>query len=218
MTKTGKKIIFIILAIVIVGITSASFIVMAINNNIYNPEPKIESFEECAKYYEVMESDPMQCRTPDGRNFVEQKEEDENDEVFCTMIYAPVCGVDGVTYGNRCVAEQQENVEVAYEGECGKENAFSEPRICTREYMPVCGLDGVTYGNRCEAGDMGIAYEGECKSSESNEIITCTEEQKKAEFCTLEYAPVCGSDGITHGNKCAACASEGVEYYRIGEC
>lgn len=31
----------------------------------------VTNFEECAKVYPVMESYPAQCRTPDGRHFVQ---------------------------------------------------------------------------------------------------------------------------------------------------
>lgn len=38
-------------------------------------------------------------------------------EVHCTDIYIPVCGIDGVTYGNPCEAERA-GVDIAYDGEC----------------------------------------------------------------------------------------------------
>lgn len=46
----------------------------------------------------------------------------------------------------------------------------------------------------------------------------CTEAEKSAEVCTLEYNPVCGDNGVTYGNGCQACASGEISYYVLGEC
>ena len=46
--------------------------------------------------------------------------------IICLTLYDPVCGVDGVTYGNSCNAEAAK-VEVAYEGECKKPTTTAAP-------------------------------------------------------------------------------------------
>ena len=58
---------------------------------------------------------------------------DEN-PVACTMQWEPMCGVDGVTYGNSCMLAASE-VELDYEGECVAEiitvNSHIMPKTAT---------------------------------------------------------------------------------------
>jgi hypothetical protein len=85
-----------------------------------------------------------------------------------------------------------------------------------------------SYPRKCRAGDITFVE----LSGTSPKFHECTEEERQAEACTLEYSPVCAlvdnnircitapcasTDAVTSGNSCTACADKAYGYYE-GEC
>ena len=73
----ATSIILIILLLAGVAIASGAFIFSQNQQKVNS----INSFEDCAQYYPVMESYPAQCNTPDGRHFVQELSEEEKEKL-----------------------------------------------------------------------------------------------------------------------------------------
>ncbi|MGC9042390.1 MAG: hypothetical protein ACP5KG_00895 [Myxococcota bacterium] len=141
----------------------------------------------------------------------------------CPEYYSPVCGSDGVTYGNECFARCA-GVMVEYSGDCKGdcECYTSSNGKCGIDFKCNPGFECRDDGscckceNTCKKGfecnsdqDCPIGVDGYQCINGCCQLIGCA--------CPLYYSPVCGKNGVTYGNECEAkCAGTEIAYY--GEC
>ena len=89
----------------------------------------------------------------------------------CPFNYAPVCGGDGETHANACIARSN-NTVVAYAGVCRPGVAIT----CRRGAAPACGTDNRAYLTRCVALTAGgdILHNGACNRIDlQNQTFRC---------------------------------------------
>lgn len=111
----------------------------------------------------------------------------------CDLAEDLVCGCDGKTYNNECLANMK-GISVASKGAC-------------KPAPKVCGGKGLT--ELCEANEYCV-YPSSNQCGTKGGTGTC---QVKPEACIQLYDPVCGCDGKTYGSSCdAASAGALVEY------
>uniref|UniRef100_A0A7M4FZL4 Kazal-like domain-containing protein n=1 Tax=Crocodylus porosus TaxID=8502 RepID=A0A7M4FZL4_CROPO len=97
---------------------------------------------------------------------------------------------------------------------CSKYHLTQDGEVsCPKNFHPVCGTDNALYSNECmlcreilHGKSIDKKHDGRCVQG-----VDCTGYLEtppgETAICTMDYRPICGTDGITYGNPCTFCTA-----------